>query len=192
LSNNELSTRVVDPRSIDTGKSWVSGEGGFHSFTLSSYGNRSESWRTQWKVIERWDARLLKTGKVTNDNVVDATDFVHAFAIACFHLKDCVAVSLNQKFESGEDFEMFWFPEFLICRDLANGLKHLSINRPSMSPMVAFHREMDGLTKETLIKVDIYLEQDLYSYTNVEFAARCVAIWREYLMLKGLKSESRE
>lgn len=116
---------------------------------------------------------------------MDAVDFLYAFVISCFHLKDYIEVSLREKLDH-DNCELYWFPEFLICRDLAKGLKHLTLSKPSMASNVAFHREYDHFNEKQFIKVSIYLGTDIYSYDYMDFVTRCRSIWYAYLHFKGL------
>lgn len=165
---------------------WVPGGGGFHNYSEAD--EQDQIWHYKWHEMSRWRERVSVIEKLDDNNIEDAVDFLHAFTLNCFHLKDYLEASLKTKLNS-ENCPLFKFPEFLICRDIANGLKHLELSRPSISELAAFYREYDYFNKEHKIKVSVYIQKQLFTFDHVEFVNRCAALWWGYLQTLKLVKE---
>ena len=88
------------------------------------------TWREQYDRMKRWLARLAE-GESVDERRVD--DF-YAFFTCCFHLKDWLKADATLEPAVGADAEGLFHPSrglrwLQVCADLANGSKHLVINR---------------------------------------------------------------
>jgi len=53
LNVHGFDVKIIKAQDIDPTQSWVPGEGGFHNHTLTTFGDRRESWKTQWSTLIR-------------------------------------------------------------------------------------------------------------------------------------------
>ena len=87
----------------------------------------------QFKRIRRWKKRLdkIRNSNSSEDEIPNQIDFIFAYFINCYHLRDFLISSkviqkeiLNKFFE--ENIEM------QLCRDICNECKHCLLERPSI------------------------------------------------------------
>jgi len=107
----------------------------------------------QFQRMKRW-YNILNKIRVSNanENQTDKqVDIIYAFFINCFHLKDWLIHSKAIEQKKVNDF-IENNKEMMICRDLCNGCKHLSLTNPSVAKDVKcncgfhgvfLHREFD-------------------------------------------------
>jgi uncharacterized protein YggL (DUF469 family) len=126
--------------------------------------------------------------EITDENVDSAFDNFIGFFIQCYHLKDWI---IQSGFESREVEEYISHDEnLLICRDLANKLKHLKITKyktsvdfvpsPTGMPM---HRYLDYFTNKGRIGIAFWTkEQKTASPTDaLELANSFVSSWERLI-----------
>ena len=173
--------------SIDTRDDvWIPGGAGFHNFSKDK-----DNWKIQWKALLRWKWRIEYLGIANDKNIEDIIDYLHAFVLVCFHLKDYVEISIKKSLKNKDSCVLFYFPEFLICQDIANGLKHLNLTKPSLSEEIGFYRAYDYTRDCHVIKVTFYLEKKRYSYEHKEFIDRSVLIWKKFLQQVDLNGKAK-
>lgn len=81
-----------------------------------------EPWREQWARTERWYARLLALQEGGTD------DFALVVLQHCWAMHDWM---IRSKAFVQRDVEvLFQDPAMRLCRDVANGLKHLDLGKP--------------------------------------------------------------
>jgi hypothetical protein len=145
-----------------------------------------EGWKGQYNRVLRWQARVLDA--VNGKPSADELDFLLAFFQNCLHLRDwLLADGVVDESELQALFQAHI--ELQICRDLANGFKHHTINRASVDSEFSTLRE--------------YIPKNWpseYAYPNgkwmvlagghqlglVELANRCLSLWQQFLSSKGL------
>jgi len=87
----------------------------------------SARWREQYDRVMRWHARITEATVVDERHLDD----LHAFLICCHHLKDWLSAdpTLDGAVKRGAQ-ELVRHDEWLrLSADLANGSKHLVLNR---------------------------------------------------------------
>lgn len=137
-------------------------------------------WQGQFERIERWLTRLRRV-RDNKKNIHDQIDFLWAFFLNCYHLRDYLKLtsdipesSLNQLFEQHLTMR--------IVRDLANGFKHLLLTRVPEDPRFSvgleynyFECELGG--ESICWDVDVNGQKfDLF-----DLAEEAVRIWRDFL-----------
>jgi hypothetical protein len=87
------------------------------------------SYELQWNRTKRWLARIEAQPPVDH---VTYDDFIWAFFQNCWHLRDWIHydLSLPEKLRKNVMEEWKRDPSLLVCSDLANGAKHLALDRP--------------------------------------------------------------
>ena len=151
----------------------------------------------QWERINRWYHRLnkLKKSNMPENETNNQVDFIYAFFINCFHLRDWLIAydpSLSDKIN-----KLFEFKEMQICGDICNGCKHLSLTYPSIREFngvvegVSIHREFDPF--QNILKYDNPIQNITYVILagpekfNLFFIVdRCMSIWKTFLSENGL------
>jgi hypothetical protein len=141
----------------------------------------AEGWHGQYHRMLRWRDRV---GAIdTERSSADQLDFLSAFFVACFHLRDWLR-------DSGIDAERLIAlfranVELRVCRDIANGFKHSRLDRePFHDPAFSVVREHVPLglssnlghanTRWSIVAGEHKLDL-------VELAGRCVSIWDGFL-----------
>lgn len=97
-----------------------------------------EGWHGQYRRMLRWRDRVCAID--ADRSSADQLDFLVAFFVACFHLRDWLkdsgvdAERLNALFRANLDLR--------VCRDIANGFKHCRLDRePFHDPAFSVVRE---------------------------------------------------
>jgi hypothetical protein len=88
-----------------------------------------------WHRIERWRERLRA---VPDDDTADFLDFSIVVLLHCFAMRDWL---LKSGVADPQVRTLFDSAELKVCRDLANGTKHLSISQPSVDAHHQIRRE---------------------------------------------------
>jgi hypothetical protein len=85
-------------------------------------------WREQYQRMRRWRQRMAAG---TESNPSYLLDNIHAFFIACFHLRDWLVADASVAREIGDAAKRLVNTDYSlqICADIANGLKHLVLTR---------------------------------------------------------------
>mgnify|MGYP001600504345 CR=1 FL=1 len=168
----------------DHAEYWIPGGGGIHN-PPSDLLDNEDKWMIHWRTLQRWHQRILK---IESQREEDLVDFVHAFIVSCFHMRDwlvatgkCSKQELNQFFKANIEFQ--------VCRDIANGLKHLALRDPSISGELGLHREWDhfiGGSGGTMFKITFFKGKDKHDWEVSEFVTECMRKWKAFLAQKGL------
>jgi len=141
----------------------------------------AEGWHGQYRRMLRWRDRVCAPD--AGRSSADQLDFLIAFFVACFHLRDWLKDSgvdgerLNSLFRANV--------ELLVCRDIANGFKHSRLDRePFHDPVFSVVREHvptgwpsnlgHANARWSVVAGDSKLDL-------VELAGRCVSIWDAFL-----------
>lgn len=142
----------------------------------------AEGWHGQYRRMLRWRERISTIDAERSS--AEQLDFLIAFFVACFHLRDWLKDSgldagrLNALFRESV--------ELRICRDIANGFKHSRLDREP------FHDQAFSVVREhvpagwpsnlghsnarwSIVAGDDKLD-DL-----IELAGRCVSVWDAFL-----------
>ena len=97
-------------------------------------------WRTRYDAVLRWRDRCVgcySDGRAISD---DALDFVLAFFIFCYSLRDFVIKTGGVKAKYIDDLIADSEP-MRICRDVCNRSKHCNISSPSIDSSWSLGRE---------------------------------------------------
>lgn len=141
----------------------------------------AEGWHGQYRRMLRWRDRVRAPDVERSSD--EQLDFLIAFFVSCFHLRDWLkdsgvdAERLNALFQANL--------ELRVCRDIANGFKHSRLDRvPFHDPTFSVVREHVPVgwtsnpghanTRWSVVAGDDKLDL-------VELAARCVSIWDGFL-----------
>ena len=134
-------------------------------------------WRSHLERVERW-----YVGSKAAHNEHDQLDFLFAFFENSFSLRDRLidtgAVSQQQI-----DTLFSQHVELRINRDLANCLKHHSINHPSQEqpPSIAIEYAPEQPTFRADRRLVVLSEG--VKYDALELAGQCLAIWNDFSAL---------
>jgi hypothetical protein len=125
---------------------------------------------------------------------VMAFDYIYAFFQNCYHLRDWLKNSAAVSEEALRHF-MSGNVEMGICRDIANGTKHLRIHSPSIDANPSIGREYHppgwpgkrpGTTESYFILIEQAGAGQEVRYDLVDLADRCVTHWTAFLKQEGL------
>jgi hypothetical protein len=127
-------------------------------------------------------------------SVTTAFDYLYAFFQNCFHLRDFLEHSGGASKAELQAF-MTGNTAMAVCRDIANGTKHLKISRPSIDPKPAILREYHppgwpgkkpGTSESYIVFVEDPRTEQVAPYELQELASRCLREWEIFLRSKGL------
>lgn len=150
----------------------------------------------QFERIKRWH-KILNEIRVSNSSEDEAdyqVDCIYAFFINCYHLKDWL---LHSKVVDKSKINGFIKKnkEMKICRDICNGIKHLSLTNPSIGHNikcdcgwhgVTLHREYDSFQEvlknaNPLQNATYTVLADFEKFNVFELADRCVELWKNFM-----------
>jgi hypothetical protein len=132
-------------------------------------------WQSQFERAERWYERVTSA---TAEH--DQLDFLLAFLENSFSLRDWL-IDTDAVNKTEIDSLFSEHVELRINRDLANSLKHHSIDRPSQGqpPSIAVEYAPERPTFRTDCRLVILSEGK--KYEALALAAQCLEIWRGFL-----------
>jgi hypothetical protein len=118
-------------------------------------------------------------------------DEIWAFLIACFSLRDWLTNDGAVAKNDSDLKKLFESLELRICRDLANGAKHLTLNETRSTEAFAVGREYKAPPFVMVIadSAEAGKAQDLRErkYDMLQLSDACIAAWDSFLRLKGLQ-----
>ncbi len=173
---------------------------------------KGPAWQEQYGRARRWYRRVAVTSRplpsdVTDDEIVDE---FYAFFLFCFHLKDWLTADLKDQRPTIEDEveglcgrndrrtvvgPNWWL---CLCADLANGVKHLNVDRtPRFDVQARLETTVSKPSIEimnrddlTATSVTINLNGKLYDASIV--ARKCMNAWNTFLAERGLVTDNGE
>ncbi len=148
-----------------------------------------DQWQSQWSRFQRWYARTRDVREKSETSELSAgdIDLVIAFFQNCYHLRDWLQSSrpdlttpLQELF--AKNFEM------RACRDICNGFKHKTLDKPSLDPDFNLYREYDPFQEEidpskssVLYRLAFADAGDVRKFDMFEFADKCFLLWKSFL-----------
>jgi hypothetical protein len=149
-------------------------------------------WRAKYDTMHRWHKRLTESESVAQHGVDD----FEAFFIHCFHLKDWLKNDPEVDITIGTAAEALVNSSdaLRICADLANGVKHLRLDRPRgdrTTRMEALGRVVDDPSSDSGIGfVDVVVifsgQEKGLCWDASGVASACIAEWKDFLQRRGL------
>lgn len=98
----------------------------------------------QFQRTKRWFKRFeeIQNGRSHTRESEYYQDIVYAFFQNCWHIKDWILNSTNINDSQKSNIKAFFYQntDMKICRDIANGTKHLTIKKPSIDPNISFSK----------------------------------------------------
>jgi len=157
------------------------------------------TWREQYDRTRRWYGRFADTnaGKTHDRESESYRDDVHAFFLNCYHLKDWLG-SDPASGVSSQDAEgcVNASLDLMLCRDLANAVKHMKLTTSRASKDTALGRTHYALglnvvmgpaeVEPTRISATYEVSSDGNTYDAFEIATRALAAWDAFLTSRGL------
>jgi hypothetical protein len=145
------------------------GESGMTVIRRSRHSNRD--WTDQLHQVRRWHRRIADLELIVEREGGDAAlDYVNAFFLTCFHLKDWVKQSGHPKAPKVEEF-IASHPEMELCRKLCNASKHFELDSGS-----AIATSVPG-------KSWVVVDDDGSTWEVLTLASRCMVLWERFLTL---------
>ncbi len=142
----------------------------------------------QYKRVKRWYKRLSdtnagRTHDLPSDYLVDE---IHAFFMACYHLKDWIKNDPAAPHGMSHGVESYVTSErsLRLCADMCISLKHLTLRHPRSFENPKFGRKAFRLTLgggRASIGLRYEIETDNGPIDAFELATQCVAAWESYL-----------
>lgn len=143
------------------------GESGMTVIRRSRHSNRD--WTDQLHQVRRWHRRLADLEATVEREGSDAAlDYINAFFLSCFHLKDWVKRSGHPKAAMVEEF-IASHGEMELCRKLCHASKHFELDSGS-----AMATSVPG-------KSWVVVDDDGRAWEVLTLASRCMALWERFL-----------
>lgn len=153
-------------------------------------------WKGQLARVARWHERVQSLGARDDLSItpITAFDYLYAFFQNCYHLRDWLK---NSGTLSESDLQSFMTDNeaMAVCRDIANGTKHLRITTPSIDANPAFGREYHpagwpgkrpGTSESYFVLLEDRTTKAESRFDLQDLAARCLAEWEHLLRSRGL------
>ncbi len=143
--------------------------------------HRNGAWIGQLQRTRRWHERLARAARGDGYAEDDLADFGYAFFQNCFHLREWVQHTANIP---RADLDAFMGREEMqVCRDLANGTKHLNITRPNVDARFSIGREYDPRSHfgYRLFVITDNEKTGGEKYDLFDLASRCLEAWEQFL-----------
>jgi hypothetical protein len=155
---------------------------------LKPYGiDRKDVWRFYEGMFLRWYKRIGLIAQKANTSEInqDDWDFIFAYFICCYHLRDWLIVSYPSLQNDIDQF-IHKSVELQICHDICNGLKHSSLDRPKRDADFNIYREFDHCAQEcgeNPIKYRVASGDghEFRKYALFDLAEKCMEAWRSFL-----------
>jgi hypothetical protein len=145
----------------------------------------------QYDRMTRWYEKFSAIDKGREHNLPSDNylDDVHAFFQNCYHLKDWI---INDAAASRTTVEAHINSSrpLMLCADICNSLKHLSLTSPRSGENPAFGRKQFGVGiggGPTTIKLKWQVDTTSGPLDAFQLATDCVAAWDAFLTAEGLK-----
>ncbi|MBN6742583.1 hypothetical protein JKG47_19115 [Acidithiobacillus sp. MC6.1] len=135
--------------------------------------HRNGGWRGQFDRATRWHERV-RSAAATGSS--DLEDFAFAFFQNCYHLREWM---LKTSGATQQELDGLFAQnrELQLCRDICNGTKHLSINRPSVDANFSIGREY---APQELSGSRMFVIADAH-YDLLGLADRCMELWQQFV-----------
>ena len=153
-------------------------------------------WQEQWARVQRLYDRLnqLSVGKPAPVDAEAELDDTYSFFLHCYHLKDWLKNDPSSG-KTAQEIESLVtkIPDLALCADIANSVKHLTLNRPPRSgalPGTLVPPRFDTKAMETFAfdgeekfftSSIIYIEHAGALLPVVRIAQRAVMAWRRFV-----------
>jgi hypothetical protein len=151
------------------------------------------TWREQYDRMRRWHGRLSEA-TVVDERLVD--DF-YAFFVCCWHLKDWLKADSAVSDEIRGGVEAFvngnlWLR---LCADLANGAKHLKLDRNARFDTPArvertLVLDLGFGVAKLPVKTAVTIPVPGKPLDPLRVARSCVQAWDNFLAERGLDTDS--
>lgn len=143
---------------------------------IGSSMHRNGAWSGQLERVRRWHNRLMAAARGETYLESDLNDFAFAFFQNCLHLRDWV--QQTSSIPRSDLDVLFARVEMKVCRDLANGTKHLNITRPSVDAEFSIVREYDPQARYRYRPV-VFAGDERHDL--LDLACRCLEAWESFL-----------
>lgn len=151
--------------------------------------SRQDQWQSQWARVIRWVDRVREIRTKSETTELDARDGdeLIAFFQNCYHLRDWISACRSNLRKKLDEFFQLHF-EMGACRDICNGFKHKSLQKPSYDPDFNLYREYDPFQAEIdpskssiLYRVAFAGGTGIKKYDVFDFAEKCFCLWEEFI-----------
>ncbi len=172
---------------------------------LEQYGIPVKPHLEQFERIKRWKTRIdaFRYSNSNEDEIPSQLDFICAFFVNCYHLRDFLTYS---KVISDEIVKNFIDAniEMQICRDICNESKHCSLTNPSIGVIdpktkkkkaigfssVILRKEYDPFQEilkqsNPIKKIKYVVMANGENFDLFELADKCVMLWENFLRENG-------
>lgn len=144
-----------------------------------------EGWEGQYERMLRWHERVRLAA--TEDRLEDEMDFVLVFFQQALSLRDWIQ---DARPEVRADLEALFRDhiELKICRDIANGFKHMSLSHKASVDRefsIVFAYNPRGAREGDMVVLAGGHQIEL-----LDLADRCLALWQNFVESRKLKPSS--
>jgi hypothetical protein len=141
-----------------------------------------------WRRLQRWEERFEKlciAGKVPAS--IDVVDHAVVVLMNCFNMRDWLLNAWTG--DRSEIDALFSSWELQVCRDVANGIKHLDISRPSVDAHHEVVRVYNPWPRPGEPREELVLHADGRSSELAAFSRACVMQVRRWLEARDLTTD---
>ena len=154
---------------------------------------RGKRWRSQYsRVLRSYDVfKKIDCGDWSGHSLNEHYDQIYSFFVECYSLKDWIQKDLSKE-DLDENVENFINQNNVLklCADIANGKKHLELNKPPRYGLDTnlqheVHLNEDEDTPKVRTKIYIHSDSGI-PLDSFGVATQCVLKWTEFLKRNGL------
>ena len=146
--------------------------------------HKNDGWRGQFERVHRWRIRLLEA---TRSKSPDLEDFAYAFFQNCYHLREWIEKTSSCP-QSELDALMATSAPLRLCRDIANGTKHRTLQHASVDTDFSIGREY---APDEPAGYRLFLIAD-DKYDLIDLSRMCISAWTVFIEEKGAMFGSRK
>jgi len=149
------------------------------------------SWRSQFRRMHRAFDRLHGVAPLTNSFIAaDVEDGFMSFFQAAWHLKDWLWNDPQSAPLVRADIEVYanQYPKLKLAADLANGAKHLGLNRKTRTGDASTDMRTMRFGGDPTVGLTATIEvtSQGVTYDAVQLARDVISLWEAYLARKNL------
>ncbi len=139
--------------------------------------HKNDGWVGQFNRVKRWHSRLIEASKGRHSKW-DLEDFAFTFFQNCYHLRDWIGKTSSCPQKEIEKL-MKDSNSLRLCRDIANGTKHESIDKDKASVDRYFSIGYEYAKLEPFGAKLFIIADDKYDL--ITFANECLNAWIDFL-----------
>lgn len=143
-------------------------------------------------VLHSYDVfKKIDCGDWSGHSLKEHHDQMHAFFVECYSLKDWIKNDISEE-DLDENVENFINKNVCLklCADIANGKKHLELNKPpryGVDTNLRYEVHLNEVENNPRVRTKMYIDSDSgIRLDSFDVATQCLLKWTEFLKRNSL------